>query len=117
LPDLLGTANGPVREATVHHSINGSFAIRQGRWLLALCPDSGGWSPPRPGRDDTKGLPPVQLFDLSSDLGQRRNREADRPEIVERMTRLLERYVKEGRSTPGTPLKNDVAVQIQKRPA
>src|SRR5690606_9158954 len=35
-----------VREATVHHSINGSFSIRKGRWKLELCPDSGGWSYP-----------------------------------------------------------------------
>ena len=34
LPALLGTATGPLREAIVHHSINGSFAIRQGRWKL-----------------------------------------------------------------------------------
>lgn len=38
LPDPLGKATGPVREATVHHSINGSFAMRQGRWLFALRP-------------------------------------------------------------------------------
>ncbi|MEO6809397.1 MAG: arylsulfatase [Isosphaeraceae bacterium] len=117
LPDLLDKASGPLREATVHHSINGSFAIRQGHWLLVLCSGSGGWSPPRPGRDATKGLPPLQLFDLRSDLGQRRNLEAEHPEIVERLTRLLERYVSEGRSTPGTPLTNEKAVQIHKRPA
>ena len=37
LPALLGTATGPLREAIVHHSINGSFAIRQGPWKLSLC--------------------------------------------------------------------------------
>ena len=42
LPAFLGTAEGPLREATVHHSINGSFAIRQGKWKLAFCPGSGG---------------------------------------------------------------------------
>src|SRR5262249_27302358 len=52
LPALLGTAKGPLREAVVHHSIDGSFAIRQGKWKLELCPGSGGWSRPRPGRDD-----------------------------------------------------------------
>ncbi|MDX1283585.1 MAG: arylsulfatase, partial [Draconibacterium sp.] len=30
------------REATVHHSINGSFSIRKGIWKLILCPGSGG---------------------------------------------------------------------------
>src|SRR5262249_18490245 len=36
LPDLLGTAAGPVREAIVHHSIDGSFAVRRGAWKLIL---------------------------------------------------------------------------------
>ncbi len=117
LPDLLGTAAGPVREATVHHSINGSFAIRQGPWKLILCPDSGGWSPPRPGSDAAKGLPPVQLYDLARDPGERRNLQADHPEIVDRLTRLLERYVSEGRSTPGKPLRNDGEVNLRRRPA
>ncbi len=49
LPALEGKAREPLREAVVHHSINGSFAIRQGNWKLALCPGSGGWSAPRPG--------------------------------------------------------------------
>ena len=103
LPALLGTATGPLRDAIVHHSINGSFAIRQGRWKLALCPDSGGWSPPRPGRDDVKGLPEVQLYDLSADRAERHNVQAEHPEIVDRLTRLLEKYVADGRSTPGMP--------------
>jgi arylsulfatase A len=114
LPDLLGTARGPLREATVHHSINGSFAIRQGPWKLALCPGSGGWSPPRPGRDPAADLPPIQLFDLGRDVGEAHNVEAEHPEVVERLTRLLERYVAEGRSTPGPPRVNDNPVQTRK---
>ena len=39
----------PLREATVHHSVNGSFSIRQGRWKLEFCPGSGGWSFPASG--------------------------------------------------------------------
>lgn len=112
LPDLLGTAQMPVREATVHHSIDGSFAIRQGPWKLALCPDSGGWSEPRPGRPEAKGLPPVQLFNLERDLGERRNLQADHPEVVDRLTKLLERYVAEGRSTPGPAQENAGSVRI-----
>jgi len=114
LGDLLGTATAPVREATVHHSIDGSFAIRQGPWKLALCPDSGGWSQPRPGRPEAKGLPPVQLYNLEQDPGERRNVQADHPEIVARLTTLLERYVTEGRSTLGPATKNDRAVTIRR---
>jgi arylsulfatase A-like enzyme len=55
LPDLLGTATKPAREAIVHASINGSLAIRQGDWKLEVCPGSGGWSAPRTP-EELKGL-------------------------------------------------------------
>lgn len=96
-----GTASEPVREATVHHSINGSFSIRQGRWKLELCPGSGGWSYPRPGTDEEVGLPPIQLYDLSVDIGERENVQDRHPEVVEALKSLLTSYVKNGRSTPG----------------
>ena len=48
LPILKGTATGPVREAVIHHSYNGYFAIRKGKWKLIFGPDSGGWSNPGP---------------------------------------------------------------------
>ncbi len=78
----------PLRATTVHHSIDGSFSIRKGRWKLELCPGSGGWSPPRPG-PECEGLPPVQLYDLESDIGERRNVAAAHPEIVSELTALL----------------------------
>ena len=107
LPALLGTTTGPLREAIVHHSINGSFAIRQGRWKLALCPDSGGWSHPKPDSDEAKGLPEVQLYDLSADPAERHNVQAEHPEIADRLTRLLEKYVASGRSTSGAAQPNN----------
>ncbi len=48
LPVLEGRATSPIHEAVVHHSINGSFAIRQGEWKLAVCPDSGAGANPVP---------------------------------------------------------------------
>lgn len=100
LPALLGNPSAPLREATVHHSANGSFAIRQGPWKLALCPDSGGWADPKPGSPAAKGLPPVQLYNLETDPGEKHNLQAERPEIVTRLKALLERYKAEGRSVP-----------------
>jgi arylsulfatase A len=114
LPILLGNDRGPIRDATVHHSINGSFSIRQGKWKLAFCPGSGGWSSPRPGQDDTSKLPLIQLYDLEADIAEQRNVQAENPEIVARLTRLLEKYVKEGRSTPGAPQANNGDVDIWK---
>ena len=91
----------PLREAIVHHSINGSFSIRQGRWKLEFCPGSGGWSFPRPGVDDTDGFPPIQLYDLEADVGERANVQDKYPDVVVRLTELMTRYVRDGRSTPG----------------
>lgn len=110
-----GTADQPVREATVHHSVNGTFSIRQGPWKLCLCPGSGGWSNPRPKKALELKLPPVQLYDLKDDLAEQHNLQAEHPEIVERLTRLLQRYVDEGRSTSGEPQPNDRDVRITNR--
>ena len=114
LPALLGTAKASLREALVHHSINGSFAIRQGNRKLALCRESGGWSDPRPGTPKATALPPVQLFDLDKDIGEQINVQDKHPEVVARLTKLLEKYVADGRSTPGTPQQNAVPIQIVK---
>jgi len=101
LPALLKTDGGkPLREAIVHHSINGSFAIRQGPWKLCLCPDSGGWSDPKPGQAPA-GSPPFQLFNLSDDPAETKNVSLEHPEIVHRLGMLLKQYVLNGRSTPG----------------
>ena len=82
LPALLGTATGPLREATVHHSISGRFAVRQGKWKLEFCPGSGGWTSPKDPAAAKQGLPDVQLYDLSTDVGETKNLQAEHPEIV-----------------------------------
>ncbi len=106
LPLWLGRRHAkPVREATVHHSMDGSFSIRQGRWKLELCAGSGGWSAPRPG-PECAGLPAVQLYDLRADVGEQRNVQAEHPRVVARLRRLLADYVRNGRSTPGRPQPN-----------
>jgi arylsulfatase A len=107
-------SNESPRAAAVHHSINGSFAIREGKWKLALCPGSGGWTAPRPGIDDSTMLPLVQLFDLKSDIGEKQNVYDRAPEVVARLTALLDKYVAEGRSTPGEKQANTVVVDIWK---
>ena len=112
LPDLLGTATAPVREATVHHSINGSFSIRRGKWKLELCPGSGGWSDPKPNSEQAKKLPKIQLYDLSNDIGETTNVQDKHPDVVKRLTAMLQDYVDRGRSTPGIPQKNNGAVKI-----
>lgn len=114
LPAFLGKDTPPLREATVHHSINGSFAIRQANWKLIFCPGSGGWSNPKPGSPAEKGLPPVQLYNLAADPGETHNLQAARPELTRRLTDLMERYIAQGRSTPGPAQRNDVHVELYK---
>jgi arylsulfatase A len=114
LPALRGQTNTPGRETLIHHSINGRFAIREGKWKLELCPGSGGWAAPRDPQALKQGLAPVQLYDLTADLGEKRNLQAAHPEVVARLTRLLEKCVADGRSTPGPPQRNDAKVDIWK---
>jgi arylsulfatase A-like enzyme len=96
---LKGERKGPLREATVHHSIDGSFAIRKGRWKLIEAPHSGGWSSPRPrDRKDWADLPSVQLYDLSKDPGETKNVALDQTEVVGELQALLKKYRDSGRS-------------------
>ncbi|WP_310557878.1 arylsulfatase [Flavobacterium sp.] len=101
--------NKSFREATVHHSINGSFAIRKGDWKLLLCPDSGGWSYPNPKKDQKiiATLPKVQLYNLKDDPSETKNVEANNPEKVKELKSLLLKYIDDGRSTKGIPQEND----------
>jgi len=112
LPLLDGSGDDPVRQATVHHSVNGSFAIRRGRWKLCFCPGSGGWSHPRPPRARQDKLPAVQLFDLSKDVAESENLSEEHPEVVSELSALMQRYIDRGRSTPGKPQTNDRSVQF-----
>jgi arylsulfatase A-like enzyme len=110
LAAMTGTAKAPLREAIVHHSVNGSFAIRQGKWKLVLCPDSGGWSQPKPGSNQARNLPAVQLYDMTADISEKQNLYQKYPDVVKKLTELLEQYASRGRSTPGKPQQNDSPV-------
>ena len=113
LMPLFGDPSVKVRDHVVHHSIRGKFAIRSGRWKLVLCPGSGGWTyVDRKAAKD--GLPLVQLYDMQADPGETTNLQADEPERVRDMIKLLKRIVEDGRSTPGSPRNNDVDVDIWK---
>ena len=95
-----------IREATVHHSIDGEFTIRKGPWKLLLSPGSGGWSSPR-RQEITEDMPRIQLYHLDNDPKEQHNLYNDYPDVVKEMRALLIKYIQEGRSTPGIPQKND----------
>jgi len=113
LPALKGNTDKPLRDTVVHHSITGAFAIRQGNWKLCLAPGSAGWSDPRPGKE-APDAPRIQLFDMSDDIGERNNVQAQHPDVVATLTKELEKIVADGRSTPGVPQSNTVPPDIMK---
>lgn len=125
---LLKSAGGPVRETMILRSTE-RFAIRIGDWKMAVCPGAGcrgqfGNEPAAPAawkaasvafgrpasRKDLTAAPFVQLFDLSSDPGESTNLASEHPERVRKMIKELERQIRDGRSTAGPPLVNDVTV-------
>lgn len=113
LPILQNATASPLRPSTVHHSINGSFALRRGPYKLCFCNDSGGWTEPKPGKVDPNAG--VQLFDLSNDIAETTNIADQHPALVLQMARDMERLIANGRSTPGPQLTNDVQVDLWKR--
>lgn len=114
LPYITAKSKGLIRPATVHHSIEGNFAIREGKWKLEFCPGSGGWAVPKNAEASKAGDPIIQLYDLSKDIHEKNNLQASYPAICKRLTALLLKYVEEGRSTPGNSQKNDAEVDIWK---
>ena len=108
LPLLEGsTIENYEREATVHHSINGSFAIRKEQWKLIFAPGSGGWSDPKPNSAALDKLPKFQLYDLDKDPSETRNLYLEQPQVVAQLKQLMTQYIREGRSRPGTEQTND----------
>lgn len=100
LPDLLGTAKGPVREATVHQSLRRDLAIRQGPWKLIFLSKGG-----------------RELYNLQTDLGETNNVADAHPETVKELTALLQQYIANGRSTPGPIQPNEVPVPFSQTSA
>lgn len=79
-----------LRDFTIHHSGDGMFAVRAGRWKLIERLGSGGFSAPRRTEPEPGGAP-GQLYDLESDPGETTNVWLDHPAVVDRLTGLLER--------------------------
>ena len=87
----------PVREATVHHSLSGLFAIRKGDWKLIQGLGSGGFTRVNTKPEKDAGFE-GQLFNLKDDPQEKNNLWKGKPEIVAELSALLEKYKAEGRS-------------------
>jgi len=83
----------------VHHSVQGMFSIRDGKWKLILGRNHGGFDyPSLTGVQEDEY--PGQLYDMEKDVPERTNMYGERPEVVERLSALLQQYKESGRSRP-----------------
>jgi arylsulfatase A len=120
---LLGkTFDKPLREATIHHSVGGQFAIRQGDWKLIETGGNGDFPKNEKGKKDVKTKrvtfdaktnKPIemdyfkrphdgkfQLYNLKNDPGETKNLDKEKPEIVKELLKLLNQYRNAKRSAP-----------------
>ncbi|MCA9042175.1 MAG: sulfatase-like hydrolase/transferase [Planctomycetaceae bacterium] len=100
LPALSGTTDSPTREGTIHQSMAGDLALRKGPWKLIY-----------------KKAGNRELYNLASDLGETSNRLESNTEVVENLDKLMQRYIHEGRSTPGPMQKNEFELSAVLKPS
>ena len=105
LVSLMNGAGQPVRDTSVSCSIDGTPSFRHDNWKYIAARGSGGWGK---GGDQTQ---PVQLYELTNDVGESTNLAATDPQRVDQMQAMFESVITQGRSTPGEPQKNDVEVR------
>jgi arylsulfatase A len=92
IPELLGTATATdsLREATMHQSMAGDLAIRQGPWKL-ICFKSG----------------KQELYNLEKDLAESTDVLPDNTEVAAKLMTIAQRFIADGRSTKGVSQQND----------
>lgn len=83
----------PVRHSIIHHSIDGMFAIRKGKWKFIDGKGSGGWSSKGDAND-----PAGQLYDMEADPTETSNLFTQQPAIVKELKTLLEKQKVQGYS-------------------
>lgn len=128
LPVLTGKKySKPLREATVHHSVTGMFAIRKGDWKLiagvgngfdidfgqayesakgrpVLDPETGKirdlYYNVKPFHQTDPSKPAGQLYNLATDPKEKENLWDKHPEVVKELQKMLKKYRTEKSSTP-----------------
>jgi arylsulfatase A len=126
LEPLFRDARSKRGRSTMIQSSVRSWAVRDGKWKLCLCPGSGcvgnyGNIPTQelayraalaefgsvPKREDLLRAPFVQLFDLANDPTESVNIASKHPERVRAIIRMFDDQIAAGRSTPGPRQDND----------
>ncbi len=97
LPLIAGKGESE-RDFTVHHSVNGRFAIRKGDWVLIETKTGHDNNTEKnrvaeyyqkKGYSEPLGVGNGELFNLREDIEERKNRYAEHPEIVAELTQIL----------------------------
>ena len=89
--------SGEENRSEARSGSRGVLAIRQGPWKLIPELGSGGFSQPSRVKPSAGG-PRGQLYHLTDDPGETANLWSEQPQIVDRLTKLLQRYKNQGRS-------------------
>jgi arylsulfatase A-like enzyme len=108
LAAMRGEKSPALRKGIVHHSLDGSFAIRSGDWKLIFCASAGAWkySDLTSEEAQKQGLPDYQLYNLKDDLAETKNLYNKHPDKMCELTALMAEIISKGRSTPGAPQAN-----------
>lgn len=77
-----------IRDYTIHHSLDGFFSIRKGKWKMTTQLGSGGFSNPRI-ITPSDGEPAGTLYDMENDINETVNVYMEHPEVIEELTNLL----------------------------
>ena len=95
-PILLGQSKESAREAHYYFASYDLQAVRQGRWKLALSPQSDGL-----GKNAAKTAAGLRLYDLDAEIGERTDVAAQHPEVVAKLKALADKMAAEiGGKTP-----------------
>jgi arylsulfatase A len=95
-PILLGQSKESAREAHYYFASYDLQAVRQGRWKLALSPQSDGL-----GKNAAKTAPGLRLYDLDAEIGEQTDVAAQHPEVVAKLKALADKMAAEiGGKTP-----------------
>ena len=84
-----GEAQEQIRDYTVHHSLNGFFAIRKGDWKLTTSLGSGGFTKPDAVLPEV-GQPNATLYNLREDPSETNNVYGEHPKVIEELLALLD---------------------------
>lgn len=89
------SVEAPIRASIIHHSLNGFFALRSGKWKYTPHLGSGGFS--EPTLIEAKvGESPGTLYDMENDPQEENNLYEKYPEVVKQLSELLNQQKMQG---------------------